>query len=76
MTTVATPARTGAIYSPDLEAAKVWRKIPAARKRAALAKDRADRSGTTEDHERATELLAGVRRLEAEYRELKAEAQP
>lgn len=58
-------------YSPDLEAAKVWRRIPAARKRAALAKERADRSGTTEDHERATELLAGVRRLEAEYLDLK-----
>jgi hypothetical protein len=62
------------IYSPDLEAAKVWRKIPAARKRAALAKERADRTGTTEDHERATDLLAGARRLETEYRELKAEA--
>jgi hypothetical protein len=73
MTTVATTPR-GAIYSPELEAAKVWRKIPAARKRAALAKARADRTGTREDHERATELLAGVRRLESEYRGLKAEA--
>jgi hypothetical protein len=61
-------------YSPSIEAAKVWRKIPAARKRAALAKERADRTGTTEDHERATELLAGARRLEAEYRALKAVA--
>lgn len=73
MTTIATPARTG-IYSPDLEAAKVWRKIPTARKRAALAKERADRTGTPEDHVRATELIAGARRLEAEYRELKAQA--
>lgn len=69
-TTIAT---RGAIYSPEIEAAKLWRRIPAARKRAALAKERADRTGTAEDHERAVERLAGARRLEAEYRAIRSE---
>lgn len=69
MTTTATRA-----HSPELEAARLWRRLPAARKRAEAARARADRNPTTENHAIAAELEAGHARMLAEYRAVKAGA--
>jgi hypothetical protein len=55
--------------SPTAEqvAGKLWRRLPAAERRANEARTRADRTGTTEHVIAALELEMGLYRMEAEY---------
>ena len=51
----------------EREAGRLWRRLPAAERRANHARTRADRTGTTEHVVAALELEMGLRRMEAAY---------
>jgi hypothetical protein len=55
------------------EAGRLYRRLPAARRRADLAKARAGRTGKPEHLDAATELEAGYVRMEARYFEALAQ---
>jgi hypothetical protein len=57
----------------EREAGRLWRRLPAAERRANLARTRADRTGLTEHVVAAYELEIGLHRMEAAYYETLAQ---
>ena len=55
--------------SAEYEAGRLWRRLPAAERRANMARTKADRTGNKEHIIAALELEAGLRRMEAAYYE-------
>jgi hypothetical protein len=51
----------------DLEAGRLYRRLPAAKRRADVAKSRAGRTGHPEHVDAAVELEAGYQRMTLEY---------
>jgi hypothetical protein len=61
------------IANAEVEAGRLWRRLPAAERRANQARARADRTGLTEHVVAAYELEIGLHRMEAAYYETLAQ---
>lgn len=55
------------VATPEAEAARIWRRLPAARNRVIAARARVARNRTLENMTAAAELAAGYARMEAAY---------
>ena len=55
------------IHTNEAEAGRLYRRLPAARRRADVARARAERTGKPAHLDAATELEAGYGRMEAAY---------
>ena len=55
------------LATPEAEAARMWRRLPAARNRVIRARARVAKHRTLENMTAAAELAAGYARMEAQY---------
>lgn len=55
------------LATPEAQAARMWRRLPAARRRVIAARARVARKRTLENMTAAAELAAGYARMEAAY---------